>query len=364
MSRLRPFARSGSRGRSTRALAVRPSDGAHHGFTIIELIAVMGIMAILFGISAATLAKLGKGPALDVAERQVRAAISRSRTAAREQSALAELVFENDGEGQGVIRTRITRDAGSWHFEPGPGGKDAGLGGRNNKARLGGAEIVPEGKVRSCARLDGGDQIKCGKAVGYDPTIGFDLSMDIKPDADADGGTLASFGDVFSFELGEDGELLATLLLEGEGEAVSLKTENGVVAFGVWCRVRLTFDGIDARLYAHNVMEAEKRLIKPQNPRARRLERPDRGDQLTFGGKSYDGLMDEVIYRVVDEEEPVLLADGRSPASFDQKGRLRVRFDREGRLDRRVHDTAIVVKMKDDEGSTRTVRVDMTGLFR
>jgi len=327
-----------------------------------ELMAVMMIMGILFGLSAATLARLGKGPSLEIADRQVRAALSRLRTAARARAALAEVVFENDAEGYGIIRTRTTHDAGSWHFEPGLRGKDAALGGRNATARLSGVEIIADGSLRSCAKMNGGDTIKCANLPGYDPVRGFDLSMDIRPDGN--GGTLASFDDLFTFELGDDGELLASLLLVGEGEAKSVKTENGVLAFGEWCRVRIQFDGIDVRLYAHNVMEAELNLLDPQRKGPRRLQAPQRDARLVFGGKTYNGLMDEVLYRTVEEDEAVILADGRVPVGFDLKVPLRVRFDREGRLDRRVHASAIVVRLKDDEGATRDVRVDMTGLFR
>jgi hypothetical protein len=192
---------------------------------------------------------------------------------------------------------------------------------------------------------------------------GFDISMDIRPSPKGDGGGLASFGDLFSFELGEDGELIGVVAIDGEGEAVTVKTPNGVVEKDCWCRVRMTFDGIDIRVFAHQVLEAEKRVVKEQSPRPRRLVSPETGDRLAFGSKTWDGLIDEVIYRTVEDDEVTVLADGQ-PVFFDHKSPVRVRFDAEGRLDPRVHDAEVVVKLKDMEGATRNVRVDLTGLMR
>ena len=203
---------------------------------------------------------------MDIAERQTRGALARVRLAAREQSALAEVIFEPGDPS--LIRTRTTRDAGSWHFDV--NGKDRGLGGRNNVARISGAKIVDGGSVRSCLEFDGGDSVKCGRLAAYEPMSGFDISMDIRPSPKGDGGGLASFGDLFSFELGEDGELIGVVTIDGKGEAVTVKTPNGVVEEDCWCRVRMTFDGIDIRVFAHWVLEAEKRVVKEQSPSPRR----------------------------------------------------------------------------------------------
>lgn len=329
------------------------------GFTLIEMMVVMFIVSILFGISIATLHRLSSGPAMDIAERQARGALAHVRLAAREQSALAEVIFE-PGEPS-LIRTRTTRDAGSWHFDVND--KDRGLGGRNNVARISGAKIVDAGSVRSCLEFSSGDSVKCERLAAYEPMRGFDISMDIRPSPKGDGGGIASFGDLFSFELGEDGELIAVVNIDGEGTAVTVKTSNAVVEKDAWCRVRLTFDGIDIRVFAHRVLEAEKRVAKQQNSGPRRLSSPETGDRLTFGSKTWDGLIDEVMYRTVEDEEVTTLADGQ-PVFFDHKSPVRVRFDAEGRLDPRVHDAEVVVKLKDIEGATRSVRVDLTGLMR
>ncbi len=329
------------------------------GFTLIEMMVVMFIVSVLFGVSIASFHRLSSGPAMDIAERQARGALARVRLAAREQSALAEVIFE-PGEPS-LIRTRMTRDAGSWHFDVND--KDRGLGGRNNVARISGAKMVDEGTVRACLEFGGGDSVKCGRLAAYEPMRGFDISMDIRPSPKGDGGGLASFGDLFSFELGEDGELMAVVTIEGEGDSVTVKTSKDVVEKDAWCRVRLTFDGIDIRLFAHQVLEAEKRIVKQQSPGPRRLASPETGDRLTFGSKTWGGLIDEVIYRTVEDEEVTMLAEGQ-PVFFDHKTPVRVRFDAEGRLDPRVHDAEVVVKLKDIEGATRSVRVDLTGLMR
>ncbi len=333
-------------------------SSSDRGFTLIEMLVVMLIISVLFGMSVATLQRLGTGPAMDVAEREVRAGLARVRTAAREQSALAEIIFEPGDPS--VIRTRTTRDAGSWHFDV--DGNDRGLGGRNNRAKIFGASLVEGGSVRRCLAFGGGDEVRCEPLYAYEPQRGFDLSMDVRPD-DGGAGVVGSFGDVFTFEVGEDGELMASLLVEGNGEPISFETEKDVVAPEQWCRVRLTFDGIEARLFAHGVLEAVKSVVTEQQPGPRRLRQPERADRLKFGSKTWKGRIDEVIYRTVEEEESEQLANGE-PVFFDHKGPVHVRFDSEGRLDPRVHEQEVVVKLKGEDGGARVVRIDMTGLMR
>ena len=101
----------------------------------------------------------------------------------------------------------------------------------------------------------------------------------------------------------------------------------------------------------------------PRHPAPRRLVPPEAQDSLQFGSKTWHGRIDEVFYRTVEEEEATALANGESVA-FDHVGPLRVRFDAEGRLDPRVHEAEVMVKLKDDDGGSRIVRVDMTGLIR
>ncbi|MAG57292.1 MAG: hypothetical protein CMJ83_13445 [Planctomycetes bacterium] len=334
------------------------------GFTIIEILAVMAIISILLGLSAAALMRAGDGQALDVAERQVRATLARVRSASRERSALGEVVLlPGEGLGDSRVRVQTTRDAGSWHFDD-EGGRQ--LGGRNNFARLQGASIVDGGTVRSAAQFKGSGKVTCGRVPGYDPTVGFDLSFDVQLDAESEGGPLCSFGEAFSLEVDEDGALSAAVQILLGSKPIVATSEKGVIAPGTWARVRMAWDGIELMVWAHGVLEGRERAFKEgdedQTPRL--LINPSRQALLTFGGRGFVGMIDEVMYRTVEAEEILDLAEGNETVRLALQSPMRVRFDSEGRLDRRVHEGEVVIRVVTQEGESRQIRIDMTGVIR
>lgn len=329
------------------------------GLTILELMMVMAIASMLMGISIASFSRVGRGPAIDIAEREVRHAMARARMSARQQSALCRVVFVN--EPAPGIRLTIARDAGSWHFNDIAGSRV--LGGRNQTAVVSGAKIVPGGTVRSCVEFAGGGEVVCDPAPGYDPSLGFDLSLDVRPDDDLSGGPLASMGDVFTLELGSDGGIEARLDVAGlPGDRSTLKTPPALLAPGVWARVGLTFDGYEMLIAVHGVIEARRSLVDAQLPGPVRLQAADARDRLRFGGKGFRGALDEILYRTAEEEDFAPLAQGRGVV-FDHGEPRFLRFDSEGRLDSRVHGEPVEVAVKDEE-ARRVVSVDLSGVIR
>jgi prepilin-type N-terminal cleavage/methylation domain-containing protein len=338
----------------------RRQDGTEAGFTVLELLAVMAVLSIIMGLSVASLNRMGKGPALEVAERQVRMALMRVRTASREQAALGDVLFV-PGDAPS-IRISQTRDAGSWHFDE---DKSRQLGGRNNFAVIKGGAIEEGGTVRRCVTVGAGDTVVCDTVAGYDPVRGFDISLDVRMESDARGGVVCAFGDTFSLELSDVGGASATLTLEGSSEATTLASEKELLVPGTWCRLRLTFDGFEVHLYVHGVLEASKSVVSENEPGPRRVESPDKQARLTFGSKTFSGSLDEISYRTVEDEEIHLLADGHEGLDFALQSPLRVRFDAQGRLDPRLHQEEVLVKvLQVESGITRQVSVDLTGVIR
>jgi type II secretory pathway pseudopilin PulG len=329
------------------------------GLTIVELLVVMAIASVLMGLSISSFARVGRGPAIEVAEREVRSALGRARMSARQQSALCQLTVSPMPTS--TIRLTLARDAGAWQFHDVKGSKT--LGGRNNFAQLSGVKIEDGGVVRTCAVFDGGGEVICDANAGYDPTYGFDITLYVRPMDSDSAGPLVSMGDAFQLELTAGGGLSATLDLEqGTAEMGRVATAPGVVAPGVWARVGLFFDGSEIRITAHEVVEALKPLAGENMPGPARLTPLDAKDRLKFGGKGFRGAIDEILYRTAEEEEVTPLATGRA-VEFDHASDVVVRFDHEGRLDPRLHTEAVEIAVKDEQ-ERRVIRVDLSGVIR
>jgi Tfp pilus assembly protein FimT len=336
-----------------------PESGHSTGLTVIELLVVMAIASILMGMSISSFARVGRGPAIEVAEREVRSSLGRARMSARQQSALCQLTLVS--EPVPAIRLMLARDAGSWQFSEANGSKV--LGGRNNYATLSSAKLEDNGVVRSCVSFEGSGEVTCDSNPGYDPSYGFDIRFFVRPfDADSSG-PLVSYGDAFQLELLGGGGLVATLDLEQAiPDKGRIETSTAVLAPGVWAEVGLFFDGTEFRITAHGVTEAQQTLSTEQIPGPVRLLPPDRRERLKFGGKGFRGSLDEIVYRTAEEEEVVPLATGRA-IEFDMPTPLVIRFDSEGRLDPRLHTEAVEIAVKDGD-DRRVVRVDLSGVIR
>ena len=326
------------------------------GFTLVELMVVCAIMAVLMGMGAGALSRVGLSSALDGGDRMVRSALARARSTARDQAALSSVaIVPATATHDARIAMALTRDAGTWHFDHSDGALL--MAGHNNVSRLSGASLEPGGTVRSCARLNGGSVV-CGDSPYYDPVRGFAVEMDVAPDADDRGriraGTLASFGQAFSLEITEEGGLRAQVTLQPQGEVVEVKTIPGLFAPWRWARVGLTWDGLDLTVYAHNVLVAAKSALPNL------LVPPGRDAHLTFGGGGFEGRIDEVVYRTVDEEQVEEL-DGA--VEIPLQAPLLVRFDADGRLDPRIHDAEVVIPIE-VEGERREVHIDLSGVVR
>jgi type II secretory pathway pseudopilin PulG len=324
------------------------------GFTLTELLVVCGILAVAMGISAAALSRVGQTGAMEASERLVRSALMRARTSARRQSALTRVTFmpEDVAKGQAaMISLVLTRDAADLHFDVADGSRV--LAGRNNWATLRGAKIEDGGVVRSCAVFDGGDTVVCDPAAGYDPTAGFSLAMYVWPDAESFGGRLVSYGESFSLDLTEDGGLVASLTLGEQGEVLTVETPPKRLRPGAWAPVGLLYDGLGITIRAHGVVEAAR-------AERRRLLAPEEQDRLVIGGSSFRGRIDEFGYETLEVARIDELPVG---VTFKLNQPVVVRFDVDGSLDPRVHQTGVTLplRLEDEE---REVRIDLAGLVR
>lgn len=325
------------------------------GVTLLELLAVMAILAVLAGFSISALQRVGVGTALDGAERVARTAILRARVSALREGAATEVLFE-PGE-RPKARLVEAREVLSMSFDGTEGTKV--LAGGNNFGQLRGGRIDEGGTIRNCAAI-GGAGLVMDAVPAYEPTLGFTVECDFRPGSDGSAGPLVSFGRVFLLDVTPDDGLAATLWTLDTGDPLTLKTEKGVLARGVWSRVTFSYDGREALIRVKGAVEARGAAENFEQLGYVPLVSPNPTERLTFGGKGFAGHLDEVRYRTLRPAEALELGN---LVSLELDKPLRLRFAPSGRLDAGFHKEAVTLPLT-QEDTVRTLTVDLAGVLR
>lgn len=335
----------------------RRGSGTQGGFTLLELLAVMGLMAVVMGLATSALTRNSRGSRLETAQRLVRAALLEARNAARGEGGLARVQFHAGPPAK--VTLQRGRDAGTWHFDEAVGGRV--LGGGNNFAMLRGASLTPDGTIRGGVLLAPGKTVECPKLSVYEPMAGFSISMDVLLEGDQQGGTVMSYGPGLTFEITSDLGLSTTLDFAGEAKPVTVATPPGMLAPGRWARIELSYDGIEVLLRAFGVVEARKRIVSDVTQQTGlQLEQPGADAALLFGSKTFAGVIDEVRYRTLEDGEVFELD---TDVVLDIKEPLELRFDADGRLDSRLHVESVQIPLVYEE-ERDLIRVDLSGVVR
>lgn len=255
------------------------------GFTLLELLSVLGVMAVLagFGLGFLQRGSTDLDLALGIVRDQLR--VAANTATARALPAEVEVL---PGEIVG-LRARVSRAVGFWHFEP----EERWFDRRLRPQLIGTPE--PAGRFGHAFRPDPetGDAmltVPAGAHDLFDLTDGFALRLDLRLDERTPMG-VARLGR--GFELALDGALrpVAKVTLEGgqgkPGAVVELRADRPLRA-GAWTTLELAFDGAQLRL----------RIDGREAARAAAAGEVFRGAgdalEVSFGRTPILGLVDEV----------------------------------------------------------------------
>lgn len=331
------------------------------GFTLLELMTVMGIMAVVMGLSFGAFQRLGQNEAIPNAERILRSSLNRARATALELRAPAELRFF-DGETASVqlIEYQVAATLG---FDG--EGADVLLAGVNRRAETRGADVVEEGYLQQGLAIGNSETLSLPRSRALDPSRGFVLEFRVRPLGERGDGVVVRHASAVSLELSSDGSGRLTVQPEQGENPVELRTAPGCFAPDRWLLVRASFDGLVASLALNGVVEATGVQLgedaKPVTKPYRLAKTQDA--RWVFGG-GLGAHLDEVRLLTPGNPEPFQLAGG---LRFSQESTRSVRFDAKGRLDASRHadlsEGPLVIEVLDEERSAR-LTIHRSGVLR
>ena len=318
------------------------------GMTLMELLVVMGIIAMIAGVSVGLIKKGDRGLTLEVNAKLIRSALRQARNSAIETGvgAIVRLDAEN-----AVIESAVVENGGNWHFEDDTGSRGT---------TISGGQYADGGKLGRCVELSGGE-VDLGAYPWYAAVNGFRIETWIKP-AEIATGTIVSRESAFKLALTEEGGLVAEFKVgEQQGDGVRLETRDGLLQADRWYRVALGYDRIQGRIEVDGVVRAQRRESRP-------LTR-DAVSKLVIGSSAsgFKGLVDEMRYSVVMDAVAEALGVG---ADVDPEADNIIRFDGQGRLDPVFHIRPAELRLigdaveEDGERAVERIRVEMSGAIR
>ena len=323
---------------------------AQSGLTLLELLLVLGILAVVLGSGLGAFAVLEAGP--EQARSSVKSVVRRAASAAVERGDGARVRIDRKS---GRLWTESFFAVGTWHFE----GDLRGAFGLRGEARD--ASFDPDGWVGSAVLFEGRPNSTVGIPVrqdpGFDPRLGFAVDCAVRREGEA-GGRVLDLGGVIAIELGGAGDVRgrftpANDASEGRsrGGAVTVQSPPGLVPPGRWTRLGLRFDGRRLSLSIEGVvvevLEVEGTVAALEGPLV-----------LSDPKRPFTGAVDRLVVRVLVRSEEVELPDG---VRFAEDGPEEIVFDAGGRLDRMLHQGSVTIPLLDREGDKHPIIVGVHG---
>ncbi|MBL8857818.1 MAG: prepilin-type N-terminal cleavage/methylation domain-containing protein [Planctomycetes bacterium] len=325
----------------------------HEGFTLVELLIVMSLVAIVLGLGLGVFANLDVGGRVAVGSVQDVLRAAHNWSVAR--SAPARVVIDSRA---GTLVAQGHQVVGTWHFEDDSFRGAFGIDG----VRFGG-EIVADGyQGRALSFAGEPPRSHVDFPVHLDPSWdladGFSIRFALKP-ADERGGTLMNVGGAVGIETTGDGAIKAFFFAQrtddetskGRGGRVTIATQPHVLAPKRWSQVEVLYD---RERFAIRV-EGQTAVFVTESAPVARLEGPL---VLSPSQNAFPGAIDALVVAVVVSDEPVQLPAGVALAADTPRA---VVFQAGGGLDRDVHRETLRLVIEFDDGRKETVLVNLYG---
>ena len=347
------------------------------GFTLIEVLVVMSLLGVLFGLSIGLIAKAGRGNALLQATNSVVSQLA----SARSQSQAGDTAYvklEANLDGDVTVRSFRQRQVFHWPCEDLQRASEEGVISKSGQVEVSDAG-VPSGEGKHAA-FSGGT-IDLGNPPWLHLIDGFSIRCMINPDPKASSSnadlikkgpgfriTLVR-GDLGRFEVqckirllpGMDGTGGGDCVLKtGFDEAAEIEEWKGPVLPGRWQDLVVAYDRNTFTIHVNGRL------------RARRMDRKSPmkadADAPFMIGNGYMGGFDSLLISGIFEDDDDRLRLPGAVVWVDDKGELLdgksidIHFMNRA-LDPTRHQSEIriVLKLNDEEGARRVVRIALSG---
>jgi len=336
---------------------------SRRGFTILELLVVIALIAMLAGLSASAFMSARRNYGIAATAAEVQAILRAARNTSISSGSKSFVVID---PVKREVWAQSFETAGEWSFES----EDEGSG-----VRLLGGEHI-EGRIGRGVSFRGtGGYADCGNSPKFDLRAGIVLEAWIRhemvpavreptakrssrskrkkgPKLLGAGKSASDHGrsfviieraDAFAFELTEYGALIGVV---GDYEII---TEDDIVAPGRWVFVTMRYDGRKVTLSADGVergawpLGGGRRVEVPEE-----IPRSEAPVTISSGDAPFPGAIDEV--RIRGRAEKLVYQHGPELRILGWK--RHVHFDRRGHLDASQHDgkvRIVLVELDDDQ---------------
>ena len=323
------------------------------GFTLVELLAVLGIIGMLLGISAALFRRV------DVSDRVGRPLVqSVLRSAQNWAVARGAPALVRIDKANGTLRAEGQQVVGTWHFEALPIVGAFGLDGTQSGGRL--VDDGFQGKALSFV----GEPARSGVDIAVRQDPAFDLSsgfcvrcaLRVEPEAAA---MVLSIGEVVGLEVGENGALSGWFVAERldeqrvpvRGGRIPLRAGAHTLVPRRWSQVELRYDRNSFEL----LVDGARVAGVTESTRVWQLEG---ALKLSPGQTAFAGAIDSLVVSAIGPSEEAELP--RS-THFAPDAPSEILFAPGGGLDRARHPEALRIRLLRDDGPESQVVVQPFG---
>jgi len=325
----------------------------HAGFTLVELVVVMGIIAILLGVGVGLIARLNVGDRASVGIVHSVLRSARNWSVARDAPARVRIDAKSrtvQAFGLAVI--------GTWHFEASPvrgafGVEGVSFGGHIVTDGFTGAALSFVGEPKS-SRVE----MPVHLDPAYDLSRGFSIRCAVRPARD-DGGDLLAIGETAGIETSDDGSIrawFAPVIVSQDGERrrgsrLVLATNGGLLRPGRWSEVEVQYDCRNMRIDVDGSTVA----LLAESAAPWTVEGPL---AISPSTSPFPGAIDALVIAAVSGEERRELPKGVEFATGTPK---EIVFAAGGGLDRDVHPEAVRFALTFDDGREAKILVNLHG---